>query len=183
MTVSTAGERGKTSPLQSGQWFPHPAPDPVARTSAPHRITRTLYPTTPHANRTERFPPRFTWIVAAVAIASFYVREVCEKGRSRSISIALRQNGYPFASSFARWVARFTALINVTRRPPSSSSRMPSTVHPAGVVTASFSSAGWYPVSDHPCRTQRRLRCQQGGHIARQPNIDTGLRQCLDDDV
>jgi len=54
---------------------------------------------------------------------------------------------YPAANCLARSVARITALISVTRSPPSSSSRIPSIVHPAGVVTASFSSAGWYPVS------------------------------------
>ena len=47
----------------------------------------------------------------------------------------------------ARSVARLTALIRVTRRPPSSSSRMPSTVQPAGVVTSSLRSAGCAPVS------------------------------------
>jgi hypothetical protein len=50
---------------------------------------------------------------------------------------------YPFANSLARSVARITALMRVTRRPPSSNSRMPSMVQPAGVVTASFSRAGW----------------------------------------
>jgi len=30
--VSSAGARGSTCPLQIGQWAPHPAPDPVART-------------------------------------------------------------------------------------------------------------------------------------------------------
>ncbi len=48
----------------------------------------------------------------------------------------------PAANCRARSVARITALISVTRSPPSSSSRMPSMVQPAGVVTASFSSAG-----------------------------------------
>jgi len=48
----------------------------------------------------------------------------------------------PAANSFALCVARITALINVTRSPPSSSSRIPSMVHPAGVVTSSLSSAG-----------------------------------------
>ncbi len=46
------------------------------------------------------------------------------------------------ASSFARCAAFTTALINVTRSLPSSNSIIPSTVQPAGVVTASFSSAG-----------------------------------------
>ena len=50
---------------------------------------------------------------------------------------------HPAANCRARSVARITALISVTRNPPSSNSRMPSIVHPAGVVTASFSSAGW----------------------------------------
>src|SRR2546426_2919316 len=56
---------------------------------------------------------------------------------------------YPFTSSRARCVARTTALISVTRRPPSSSSSIPSMVQPAGVVTISFSLAGCSPV----CRT------------------------------
>jgi hypothetical protein len=33
------GERGTTSPLHNGQWLPHPAPDPLARTYAPHKMT------------------------------------------------------------------------------------------------------------------------------------------------
>jgi len=32
ISVSTAGSRGMTTPLQSGQCAPHPAPDPEART-------------------------------------------------------------------------------------------------------------------------------------------------------
>src|SRR6266404_305670 len=61
----------------------------------------------------------------------------------------LPQDGLYFSkrSSPARCVAFTTALISVTRSFPSSSSRMPSIVQPAGVVTASFSSAGWSPVS------------------------------------
>src|SRR5262249_8034347 len=50
-------------------------------------------------------------------------------------------------NSPALLVAFTTALISVTRSFPSSSSRIPSIVHPAGVVTESFSSAGWSPVS------------------------------------
>ena len=46
------------------------------------------------------------------------------------------------SNSPARCVAFTTALISVTRSLPSSSSRMPSMVQPAGVVTASLSSAG-----------------------------------------
>ena len=45
-------------------------------------------------------------------------------------------------SCFARSVALTTALMSVTRSFPSSSSRIPSIVHPAGVVTASLRSAG-----------------------------------------
>jgi len=49
---------------------------------------------------------------------------------------------YENANSLARCTAFTTALIKVTRSLPSSSSMMPSIVHPAGVVTASFNSAG-----------------------------------------
>jgi len=54
MMVSSCGARGITSPLQSGQWLPQPAPEPVARTNAPHRITRMLYASTNHANTAKR---------------------------------------------------------------------------------------------------------------------------------
>lgn len=47
-----------------------------------------------------------------------------------------------YANSLARCAAFTTALISVTRSLPSSSSMIPSIVHPAGVVTASFNSAG-----------------------------------------
>src|SRR6266851_2217071 len=46
------------------------------------------------------------------------------------------------SNSPARLVAFTTALMSVTRSLPSSNSIIPSMVHPAGVVTASFSSAG-----------------------------------------
>jgi len=46
------------------------------------------------------------------------------------------------SNSPARLVAFTTALMRVTRSLPSSNSMMPSMVHPAGVVTASFKSAG-----------------------------------------
>jgi hypothetical protein len=49
---------------------------------------------------------------------------------------------YENANSLARCTAFTTALIKVTRSLPSSSSMIPSIVHPAGVVTASFNSAG-----------------------------------------
>ena len=42
MIVATLGERGSTSPLQNGQWLPQPAPEPLARTYAPHRMTAML---------------------------------------------------------------------------------------------------------------------------------------------
>gem|GEM_PF-6241740 len=50
---------------------------------------------------------------------------------------------YPAASSLARSVARMTALTRATRTPPCSSSITPSIVQPPGVVTESFSRAGW----------------------------------------
>ena len=40
--VSICSGRGITWPLQVGQCWPHPAPDPVARTYAPHIMTRTV---------------------------------------------------------------------------------------------------------------------------------------------
>src|SRR5260370_41646790 len=61
----------------------------------------------------------------------------------------LQQSAYfSKSSSQARLVAFTTALISVTRSLPSSNSRMPSMVQPAGVVTASLSSAGGSPVSN-----------------------------------
>jgi hypothetical protein len=51
MIVAMAGARGTTLPLQSGQCSPHPAPDPVARTNAPHALAATLYATTDQAKR------------------------------------------------------------------------------------------------------------------------------------
>ena len=50
-SVASSGARGSTSPLQSGQWAPQPAPEPVARTNAPHRITSTFQPSTSQASR------------------------------------------------------------------------------------------------------------------------------------
>ena len=41
-TVSREGDLGTTSPLHSGQCAPQPAPEPVARTKAPQRITITF---------------------------------------------------------------------------------------------------------------------------------------------
>jgi hypothetical protein len=69
--VSIRAARGMTSPLQSGQWLPHPAPAPVARTYTPHTITTTLKTSVPHANRLrERFVEEIGAITAeAVDIA------------------------------------------------------------------------------------------------------------------
>ena len=52
--VSRAGERGTSSPLHRGQCAPQPAPEPVARTKAPHRITATFQTRTSQANRARR---------------------------------------------------------------------------------------------------------------------------------
>jgi hypothetical protein len=41
MMVLAPGATGTITPLQDGQWLPHPAPDPVARTTAPQMITTT----------------------------------------------------------------------------------------------------------------------------------------------
>ena len=40
--VFSDGSRGMSSPLQSGQWSPQPAPAPDARTNPPQRMTRTV---------------------------------------------------------------------------------------------------------------------------------------------
>ena len=45
IVVSILANTGKTSPLHNGQSLPQPAPDPVARTTAPQSITRTVYTT------------------------------------------------------------------------------------------------------------------------------------------
>ena len=42
MMVSMRGARGSITPLHSGQRSPQPAPEPVARTNAPHKTTRML---------------------------------------------------------------------------------------------------------------------------------------------
>jgi len=54
MRVAVVGARGTTAPLHSGQWLPQPAPEPEARTYAPHRITSRLKPRTSQAKRTNR---------------------------------------------------------------------------------------------------------------------------------
>ena len=42
MMVAALGECCVTVPLHSGQCLPHPAPEPVARTNAPHNTTARL---------------------------------------------------------------------------------------------------------------------------------------------
>jgi len=42
MIVSIRSARGIHSPLHRGQWSAQPAPEPVTRTNAPQRITRTV---------------------------------------------------------------------------------------------------------------------------------------------
>ena len=39
MIVAIRGDCGTITPLHSGQWLPHPAPEPVARTIDPQRTT------------------------------------------------------------------------------------------------------------------------------------------------
>ena len=56
--VAMLGERGITSPLQVGQWLPHPAPEPLARTYAPQRMTPRVDARTHQANL--RKPALFT---------------------------------------------------------------------------------------------------------------------------
>jgi hypothetical protein len=41
MMVLTLGETCMTVSLQSGQWLPQPSPEPVARTSVPHKMVAT----------------------------------------------------------------------------------------------------------------------------------------------
>jgi hypothetical protein len=50
-TVLPVGLRGMISPLQVGQWLPQPAPEPEARTYAPHRITPKVATRTSRENR------------------------------------------------------------------------------------------------------------------------------------
>ena len=47
--VLMVGARGTTSPLQSGQWLPHPSPEPVARTMVPARIVTMCHTNVAHA--------------------------------------------------------------------------------------------------------------------------------------
>jgi hypothetical protein len=42
MTVLMLPDLGTISPLQVGQWLPQPAPEPLARTYAPHTITASV---------------------------------------------------------------------------------------------------------------------------------------------
>src|SRR6185295_13050711 len=51
MMVAMVGDTGVTWPLHSGQWLPQPAPEPVARTKAPHNTTGMLKASTAQAYR------------------------------------------------------------------------------------------------------------------------------------
>ncbi len=51
MRSATDRAWGMTSPLQSGQWLPQPAPEPVARTKPPQTMTTRLAISTPSAKR------------------------------------------------------------------------------------------------------------------------------------
>ena len=101
-----------------------------------HAILRRLYG--PHSAPVFRIAKRC------------YVGLVCKSSRlldgerkaSNFFSGLILRCFHPCASSFALCAALTTALMSVTRNLPSSSSRMPSMVHPAGVVTASFKRAG-----------------------------------------
>src|SRR5450432_17007 len=51
ITVWMRGLCGTTSPLQSGQWLPQPAPEPLARTYAPHKMTSRFAASTAQEKR------------------------------------------------------------------------------------------------------------------------------------
>ena len=52
--VATCSAWGTTWPLHSGQWLPQPAPEPVARTNAPHSAVITFQINTNQANLAKR---------------------------------------------------------------------------------------------------------------------------------
>jgi hypothetical protein len=96
-------------------------------------------------------PPKFNFSHVLFAAGRFVGRHFLfhdaspdSHGNGRRLTTCLfRTAAYcSNSSSPARLVALTTALMSVTRSFPSSSSRMPSMVQPAGVVTASLSSAG-----------------------------------------
>src|SRR5271170_7096964 len=81
MMVSIRGATGTTSPLHIGQWLPHPAPDPLARTKSPHKTTITFHASTPQAKRV-KFAVRVDTRVASVA-ANLHVTANLVRIRSR----------------------------------------------------------------------------------------------------
>ena len=54
IVVAGLSVAGMTTPLHKGQWLPQPAPEPVALTTAPQRITPMLSARVTHANLTYR---------------------------------------------------------------------------------------------------------------------------------
>lgn len=65
ISVPIVGEGGITSPLQVGQWAPQPAPDPVARTTAPHKMTRMFQARVNQARR-ERNRGAGGWVIGGL---------------------------------------------------------------------------------------------------------------------
>src|SRR5262249_41383317 len=66
MKVCVWAALGRIAPLHRGQWLPHPAPDPLARTYAPQRITATLYATMNHAKLESETPPCLEMLAGVV---------------------------------------------------------------------------------------------------------------------
>jgi len=104
---------------------------------------------------------------AAVAIRLFYAAS--SSAALPASSIVFRCECLPFASSFARCVARFTALISVTRNPPSSSSRIHRQCTQQAVVKRLSTAPDGYPVSAVPfapnqCRLSRQKSSTSRGN-------------------
>jgi len=117
------------------------------RTMSAMRIPYCWCPRLPGLRIVRIFPSfsKQTMSGFSIFISLFASSQPLSAGCPRSLAFGDLGKQYPYtaASCLALSVARITALISVTRKPPSSSSRMPSMVQPAGVVTASFSRAGW----------------------------------------
>src|SRR5882762_1372204 len=96
----------------------------------------------------------------------------CSPSRSKTTSRPLVY--FSNISSLARCVAFTTALMRVTRSLPSSSSRIPSMVQPAGVVTG---------IELHLRGAEQRLRREQCRDIARQTDLHAGLGERFENDV
>src|SRR5260370_23853786 len=179
ITVSTRGDSGITCPLHSGQWFPHPAPDPVARTSAPHRITSTLYPTTPHAYCTNALDVRLTIIAAAVAMPSFYSAKAAAS-QSRMWQPPL----LPVSQLLSPLRSPLHCLDQ--RHPQPTLFQLQNAIDGASCRSRHriLQQRRMIPCLEHHARrTQRRMRCQRRGHISRQPDIHTRLGKRFNDDV